>query len=247
MSVCFLDNADLDFVTEVDHMLNYCYCFKCTCGKHLCPRQSPKGYPKSTFKSYYQQNFKRHAICRRPATSANPYRKNQFKLDSETTKSRDYQAWTPEKVLKVSSATSTPTTSKYRLSSNTTYKQDFTNWGTIKTESIVHKATPVNLSLKFSGVSTYSYVFQKTEASPSKLVKPHKNTNILCKTSAKTPDSTMKTSFQRYSPIPSKAMKHEDHSLLVPSHPSQFNTINRVNFNEKAFSSMIRRAHRSID
>lgn len=250
MSICFLDNCKLDFVTEADHRLHYCYCSKCTCGKHVCPRQSPKGYPKSTFKSYYQQNYKRHSIIRRPGTSAAPYRRSPFKLDSETTQSHDYQPWTPENPMRGQSPASTPSSpppSAYKLSSNTTYKQDFSNWGTVKTESIRYKATPVSLSVKFSSVSTYSHVFRKSEASPSKLVKPHTNTNILCRTSAKTPDSTMKTSFGRYSPAPTHSFKHQDHSQQVPSHPSQYKTVSKVNYQEKELSSMIRRAHRSIN
>ena len=139
MSACLLDSLDSDFITEVDHTLKYCYCSKCTCGKHICPQNSPKSYPKSTFTSYYQLNCKKHPVTRRPATSTTPYKKSLFKLESETTKAHDYKDWTPEATLHIQSPGSSFSKHNYKLSSNTTYKQEYSNKVVLKTELIKKK------------------------------------------------------------------------------------------------------------
>lgn len=247
MSACLLDSLDSDLITEVDHALKYCYCSKCTCGKHICPQKSPKSYPKSIFTSYYQLNYKKHPVSRRPATSTTPYKKSQFKLESETTQSHDYQNWTPNASFTISTPSSSPPKGQYKLSSNTTYKQEYSNKGVLKTELIKKKDLPVNLGIKFHAVSTYTSVFQQSPIKATKSINPHKNTNILCAVNSKTPQSMMKASFSRCNPIPSQAIRHQDNTQAVPSHPCQYQTINSLNYNQKAISSVIRRAHRSIE
>lgn len=247
MSQCLLDSLDLDLITEVDHALKYCYCSKCTCGKHICPQRSPKSYPKSTFTSYYQLNYKKHKILRRPATSSAPYKRNQFKLESETTQSHDYKDWTPNGSFRVDTPKYTQVIGKFNLCASTTYKQDYSSRGLLKTELIKQKEMPINPGIKFQAVSTYATVYQKSPIKPTEMIKPHVNTNILCAAAIKTPQSMMKAAFSKCNPIPTHAIKHQDNTQAVPSHPCQYFTVNSVNYNKKPISSVIRRAHRSID
>ena len=134
-AVCYLDTIPLDLVTENDHLSNYCFCSKCTCGKHICPKPSPKLYPKSIFNSYYKINYKRHSLARTANTSAPPRRKSLFKLEAETTARHDYKAYPADTSYIIDASKPLAETGKYHLSSSSVYKQDYANWGHMKAES----------------------------------------------------------------------------------------------------------------
>jgi len=247
-SKCPLDSFNLDLVTETDHLNNYCYCSKCSCGLHKCPRPASKRYPKSTFNSYYKINYKRHSLSSRPASSTRPYKKSQFKMQSETTASHDFQAWDIDKSFTINKSQINPDSNKFRLSSSSTYKQDFTNWGTLKTEMIKQASIPVNTGVKFQATSTYSNVFVNSPGKASIKAKPHVNTNILCTgDTGKAPETTMKISYVKQLPIPSKPIKKEDNTVAIPAFPNQYATVNSINYNAKELTATIRRAKRCQD
>lgn len=247
-SKCYLDSLNQDLVTEVDHLNGYCYCSKCTCGSHKCPRPASKRYPKSTFNSYYKLNYKRHSLSQRPVSSSKAYQKSQFKMQSETTASHDFQAWEQDKSFTIKNSQASPESHKYRLSSHSVYKQDFTNWGTMKTEMIKQVSIPVSSGVKFQGTSTYSNVFVNSLGKASIKATPHVNTNILCTgDTGKIPETIMKTSFAKQIALPSKPIKRGDNTLAVPAFPNQYATMNSINFNAKEVSATIRRARKSTD
>jgi hypothetical protein len=250
-SQCFLSSMALDLVTETDHLNNYCLCSKCTCGQHKCPRPAAKLYPKSIFNSYYKLNYKRHSVSQRPVQSATPQRKNIFKLESETTQSLDYKPYAIEtpKSTKIQQA-SVPS-SRYKLSSKSTYNQDFANWGHIKAESTKVTRVHKNSGVKFSGLSTYASCYQTSPTIPVKIIKPVLNTNILCSGSAtKTPETVMRSSYnytESIKNIPSQPIHRPDHTMALPAFHNQYSTTNSINFNQKDIINTIRRARKSIE
>lgn len=64
--ICDLDLLDLPPVGEVDHPRGMCYCYRCTCGRHICPGGWKGGATalSSTFRSLYKKDY------RTPHTSA---------------------------------------------------------------------------------------------------------------------------------------------------------------------------------
>ena len=238
---CYLNSVALDMITENDHLNNYCLCSKCTCGKHICPRPNPKLYPKSIFNSYYKINYKRHSVLKRPSNSATPHRKSIFKLESETTTSHDYKGYQQDPSYKVD-------TSKITLENTSVYKQDFINWGHIKAESTKHNRTQIDSGIKFNGRSTYSSCFQSTPSTPAKIMKPTVNTNILCSgTTDKTPETTMRASYNNCKSIPSQPIHRSDNTMPLPAFYNQYSTVNSINFNTKDLSNTIRRARKGTE
>lgn len=59
---CDLERYDLPPVGEVDHSRGMCYCYKCSCGKHLCPAVARTKIRalSSTYRSNYSNEFRRH-------------------------------------------------------------------------------------------------------------------------------------------------------------------------------------------
>lgn len=247
-SKCYLDSLNLDMVTETDHLHNYCYCSKCTCGHHICPKPSSRRYPKSTFNSFYKLNYKRHSVSNRPISSSTTYRKSQFKLQSETTSSHDFQAWDVDKSFNVNTPNSKTQKSGYKLSSSSIYKQDFTDRGMMKTEMIKQVSIPVATGIKFNATTTYSNFFASSPGKPSKMATPHVNTNILCTSgNTKPPESTTKANYSKHAPYPTHQVIRGDNTMPLPAFPNQYATVNSVNFNAKEISATIRRARRSLD
>ena len=246
-AACFLDSISLDLVTENDHLSNYCYCAKCTCGKHICPKPSPKLYPKSIFTSFYKLNYKRPSLARTPNTSVPPRRKSIFKLEAETTASHDYKAYPPDVSFNISTPKPLAEAGRYRLSSSSVYKQDYANWGHMKAESTKNNNTSVGTGVKFSALSTYSAAFQSTQAIPARIVKPKENTNILCTgKEEKTPETVMRSSYSKHRPIPSEPIYRSDNTMTLPACPNQYSTINSINFNAKDITATIRRARKPM-
>lgn len=246
---CYLNNLALDMVTEIDHINNYCLCSKCTCGRHICPKPRGKMYPKSTFNSYYKLNYKRHSLSQKPSFSATPHRKSIFKLESETTTSHDYKAYPQDSSCNISTPKHpNESLNKYRLSSCSTYRQDFTNWGSMKTESTKFTRTNVGTGVKFNATSTYASCYQNSPTAPSKIVKPTANTNILCTGNVvKTPETTMKSSYSKYRCIPSQPIHRGDNTVPLPAFPNQYATINSINYDSKDIGVTIRRVRKTFE
>lgn len=245
---CYLNTISLDMVTENDHLNNYCFCAKCTCGKHICPKPSPKLYPKSIFNSYYKINYKRHSVSRTANTSAPPRRKSIFKLEGETTASHDFKGQQLDSTFVISTPKISPESSKYKITGNSVYKQDFAKWGHMQAESAKYNSKNIGTGVKFNAFSTYSACFQSGPVVPARMIKPTANTNILCSgTLVKTPETTMRSAYHKHRSIPSEPIYRSDNTIALPSHPNQYSTVNSINFNAKDISATIRRARKSND
>ena len=246
-AVCYLDTIPLDLVTENDHLSNYCFCSKCTCGKHICPKPSPKLYPKSIFNSYYKINYKRHSLARTANTSAPPRRKSLFKLEAETTARHDYKAYPADTSYIIDASKPLAETGKYHLSSSSVYKQDYANWGHMKAESTKNNKASVGTGVKFNASSTYSAAFQNTQTTPARIMKPKENTNILCTgTQGKTPETVMRSSYSKHRAIPSEPIYRADNTMVLPACPNQYSTSNSISFNAKDITATIRRARKPM-
>lgn len=244
---CYLDSADIDLITETDHMNNYCLCSKCTCGLHKCPKLTVKKYPKSIFKSYYKLNYKFHdQKIRNQARSVSPTKLTQYQLESETTSGHYYKPQLNEYSMKTESPKVLENKPKYRMASSSTYKKDFSNWGTVKNETFLPKQTFSTRSVKFNANSTYLSHFKSFNGKAAEMVRPCANSNILGEVpDAVIPKSTMHDSYLTWKSKKIHTVAKNNVINNLPSLPGQWQTVNNNCYDVKTINKGIIRVRKT--
>ncbi|CAG9311443.1 unnamed protein product [Blepharisma stoltei] len=245
---CYLNNLALDLITENDHEAGYCLCSKCTCGQHICPRViKTKAYPKSSLRSYYRQEYRKHPIAARPTHSASPIKPSLFKLESETTARREF---TPYKIDYKPHQKITPEVPKLKFLSRSQYSQDFFDPGQVPVEKTRGAQARLHTGYhKFNAASTYSENFLRYELSPAKSYKPSETKNILLSASAdEKVITTSRLNYIRHTYIPTGEFKPKDNTVTLLPFPTQYKTTSSLAFTEtNDIPRIIRRARKAGD
>ena len=125
---CPMNNHNLPPVGVMEHFVARCYCFLCTCGKHVCPAAARKRT--EIVKSMYATNYKveyyrKHGAPSQPLRLED-YRGNGLPMDLQTIKQRDFLPYKiqPEKSFKPKSAAQT-----VQFVCRSSYQANFPNWG----------------------------------------------------------------------------------------------------------------------
>lgn len=159
---CPLDDPKIGVITESDHRNGLCLCPLCNCGKHTCPNQAGiEPYPKSTFTTQYQSNFKGNQ-CTPPLklVPQNRHAPSHF-LDLQTTNSSTYKPST------VKPSTSVPSIRPGKppsasFNGRTSYGSNFPNWGSNGCYIVKHKYSKhTNSLMPMETRTSYSENFQK--------------------------------------------------------------------------------------
>lgn len=126
---CALDSLVLQPVGTSDHYLERCYCYLCTCGKHICPADLRKeaGSPRvKASESNYQHEFTgREAKPSRPFLVPAVSALSMGKMDLRTTSHTDFQSPGPSEHLHY--LHNLPMGS-VKFVTRSSYQRDFPNW-----------------------------------------------------------------------------------------------------------------------
>lgn len=128
-SQCALESLVLQPVGTSDHYLERCYCYLCTCGKHVCPADLRKaaGSPHVKFE---ESNYK-HEFTGREAKPSLPFLVPALsalsvgKMDLRTTSRTDFQSPGPSEHSK--HLRNLPMGS-VKFVTRSSYQRDFPNW-----------------------------------------------------------------------------------------------------------------------
>ena len=90
--ICPLSDPSVGIVSENDHKVGLCLCRYCDCGEHNCPvLDKNEIYLKSSFKSIYQQEYKKASFDSPLKPQQKLYRPNNMKMDLQTTNQIEYK------------------------------------------------------------------------------------------------------------------------------------------------------------
>ena len=161
-SSCPLSDQDIGIISENDHRVGLCLCQYCTCGNHMCPSTKLyEPYPLSSFKTKYQENFKKYRFDRPLRNEPKKYVPNKLSMDFETTNQREFKPFKIEYQKAQESRSLTPTANGATI---TTYKNEFPDWGPNYVEYHKRFHPPVrSTELQFVGRSSYRDTFKTSD------------------------------------------------------------------------------------
>mmetsp|Transcript_4080 Transcript_4080/g.8308 ORF Transcript_4080/g.8308 Transcript_4080/m.8308 type:complete len:257 (+) Transcript_4080:6-776(+) len=159
MQRCLLDDPNLGPITEIDHKLSQCICSECTCGKHICPylRVSHADNPKTSCKSLYQTQYRRHSASRtRPVIREDQLRFLKGKMDLTTMNQSFFKPHAAESAVILRPFTTKPS---FKFSAESSYKASYPDWGPLSSTQATPKKEQKKPSMKFTGESSYNTSF----------------------------------------------------------------------------------------
>lgn len=169
--VCPVTNPDLPPVGEMEHFVERCFCYLCTCGKHICPKvQRRRTTSSSMYATNYRVDYSRKSGEASKPMSAWLFSANRLPMDLQTVHQRDYQPYTIEHVAVPEPMETQPSVP---FISRTSYQEMFPNWGPsgyaqIKPSNLPYRGAECKLDPK----TTYAKDFQHHQATAPGVPRP---------------------------------------------------------------------------
>lgn len=168
---CPVTNPDLPPVSEMEHMVDRCFCYLCTCGKHICPRAlKQRAISASMYATNYRVDYARKSGEASKQLSPWSFIANRLPMDLQTIHQRDFQPYTIEQVTVPAYEETQPSVP---FISRSSYQEMFPNWGPrdyahIKPSNLPYRGSEVKLDPK----TTYSVNYQSHHSSVPEASKP---------------------------------------------------------------------------
>ena len=158
-SACPVTNPDLPPVGEMEHLVERCFCYLCTCGKHVCPRaHKQRAISASMYATNYRVDYARKSGEASKPRSAWSFNANRLPMDLKTVHQRDYQPYTIEQVSAPAQEEAAPSVP---FISRSSYQEMFPNWGPTDFAHIKPTNLPYRGSeCKLDPQTTYSVNYQ---------------------------------------------------------------------------------------
>jgi hypothetical protein len=148
---CALNEVDIPLVGEVDHSINKCFCYLCSCGKHICPgdyRTRHAGV-KLSMASTYKKNFNRRVKNLSPL---DPDQLNRLRtrngvrgsprMDLVTINKQDFVKFDAVEIPKAPLYSQAKTTYDIPFLGRSNYQANFPNWGPTGVPKARHASLP---------------------------------------------------------------------------------------------------------
>ena len=125
---CPLLNPKLPPVTDMEHNLQNCFCYMCTCSKHICPGdyRLKAINPSNHFKTNYKIYYKKPVLVKNSAFKhEDHYSKQEYQTENKTTSQLTYIPHNIE--AKEKNISNSRYNSPFRFRGKSTYKSEYKN------------------------------------------------------------------------------------------------------------------------